>query len=491
MQDIKDAKVNKNKGIRTETLPVVDPPKRTTNGPILLQRAIPDGTLFVLSALIFLWDEIWLGRYCGYVAISAMMVSLPYIIVSLAFGLLFGTGALPLIRVRLRKDRRLQARRCMSSAFFMALTAGLILSAVCSVFIRPLGRLAGADAAILPYAEDFGRLIYLFLFLFEINVVSFFLIRAEGSMRTACAGRIASFLIHLGGTPFLLRTADLGVWSASLALLAGEVVSALIYIYHMLGPSDLMSFRGAARKRTRGYNLRIILHGMRPFLLCLALTVSLIVMNRLVLLYTGSEDGSRSVISMTVFGIVTCLLMVPYALCLCVSRAAGARIRGLNALYGQMVSKESHRAVCRIYGLTILFLVILLALITVWLYQLPLSIVQLFDCVDPGFNEMLNRFVHYSPLGLAASGISAGIAAYLNVEERGALTALLLLCRIVLPIPAFLILQYFYGASLLPFVFTAADALTALLSILFLIIVYPFGGSHPDSSEKQTAQDRK
>lgn len=471
------------KAARMGTIRTDEKPKPTTNGPSLLRRAIPDGVLLVLAALIFFWDEIWLGRYCGYIAVSAMIVSLPYILLSLAFGLLFGAGALPLIRARLKKNKRLQARRCMTSAFFMALTSGLVLSAVCSAFIRPLSRLAGADEAILPYAEDFGRLVYLFLFLFELNVVSFFLIRAEGSIRTACAGRITSFLIHLVGTPFLLKTGDLGVWSASLALLAGEIVSALIYVYHMLGPSDLMSFRGAARKRTRGYNFRIMLHGMRSFLLCLALSASLIVMNRIVLYYGagGSENGA--VIPMTAFGVITSLMLVPYALCLCISRAASARIRGIKALYDEPASKESRRAGRRIYVLTTLFLTILLALISLWLYQLPLSVVQLFDCVDPGFNETLGRFLQFGPIALAAAGFSTGIAAYLNAEEHGAYTALLILCRIVLPIPAFLILQYLYGTALLPLTFAAADVITAVLAIIFLIIVYPFGGNSPDSAE--------
>lgn len=467
--------------IRTE-----EKPTHGMNGPSLLARALPDGALFVLSALIFFCDEIWLGRYCGYIAVSAMIISLPYIILSLAFGLLFGAGALPLIRARLKKNKRLQARRCMTSAFFMALTTGLILSAVCSAFIRPLDRLAGADEAILPYAEDFGRLIYLFLFLFELNVVSFFLIRAEGSIRTACAGRIASFLIHLVGTPFLLRTADLGVWSASLALLAGEIVSALIYVYHMLGPSDLMSFRGAARKRTRGYNFRIILHGMRSFLLCLALSASLIVMNRIVLHYGAEGSGNGAVISMTAFGAVTSLLLVPYALCMCISRAASARIHGIKALYNETSSKESRRAGRRIYVLTTLFLMILLTLISLWLYQLPLSVVQLFDCVDPGFNEALGRFLQFGPIALAAMGLSTGMAAYLNAEEHGAYTALLILCRIALPIPAFLILHYFYGTDWLPLTFAATDVITVVLAIIFLIIVYPFGGNRPEPAESPT-----
>ena len=71
-------------------------------------------------------------------------------------GFTFGMGSGSLISSKLGERKEEDAQRIGSSAFYIAIILGLVITILSLIFINPLLRLLGASSNVLPYAKDYA-----------------------------------------------------------------------------------------------------------------------------------------------------------------------------------------------------------------------------------------------------------------------------------------------------------------------------------------------
>lgn len=128
----------------------------------ILSAALPMLVAQLLNLLYNIVDRIYIARIpdVGTVALGAVGLCFPIIVIITAFSNLFGTGGAPLFAISQGQGDAKKADQIMNTAFTMVCGAALLLMVIGMLFARPLLFLFGASADGIQYAYPY-LMIYL------------------------------------------------------------------------------------------------------------------------------------------------------------------------------------------------------------------------------------------------------------------------------------------------------------------------------------------
>jgi len=158
--------------------------------------ALPMTVEMAMVSLTFTWDTFWVGRL-GSAALAALTIStsIRWVISSMSNGL--GVGGLAVVARRIGEQDRDAANQATAQAVLLGFVTSLILGAAGLLIAKPLLRLMGADAEVLPLAMSFLRITFGGLFtlvlLYTINA----LLRGAGEAKWAMAVLILSNVVTI------------------------------------------------------------------------------------------------------------------------------------------------------------------------------------------------------------------------------------------------------------------------------------------------------
>lgn len=171
-----------------------------------------------------LYDAVWLGQLGPEAqAAAGLAQSVRYTMISVLMALSGGSGAV-VARFVGAQDKENADLAVMQAVFMMVVSSGT-LGAVGVVLVRPLMKLAGADAAVLPYAVRYARVLFAGLIAMELVPSIGFMLNAAGAPQVLLAMALWSGGTLLVAEPLLTRW--LGAAGAALALIGGNVVGML------------------------------------------------------------------------------------------------------------------------------------------------------------------------------------------------------------------------------------------------------------------------
>jgi len=154
---------------------------------LLLRFSAPAIVGMMAQALYNLIDRVFIGRAIGSDGIAAIAVAFPFMLIVLAFGMLIGFGATAQISIRLGERRKADAERILGNATVLLVVAALLITVVGLLLLDPILKVFGASGAVLPYAQDYLRIIILGTifqtFGFGLNAA----IRGEGTRASPCS----------------------------------------------------------------------------------------------------------------------------------------------------------------------------------------------------------------------------------------------------------------------------------------------------------------
>jgi putative MATE family efflux protein len=256
-------------------------------GKLLLEFSIPAIIAMIANALYNVVDSIFVGRGVGPLALTAVTIAFPIMIILMAFGMLIGIGATALISLKLGQQRRDEAEQILGTAFAMTIILGVGISAVVLVFLDPILRFLGATPDVFGYAKQFSTVILIgstFQFIsFGLNNI----IRAEGFPRISMATMLFSAGVNTILNPFFIFVLHWGVIGSAMATVSTQVMVSAFIIYHFtIGRSNLKLHRKYIKVEI-GLLGKITAIGLSPFLLQLAASVVLFIFNNNLLQYGG------------------------------------------------------------------------------------------------------------------------------------------------------------------------------------------------------------
>ena len=238
-------------------------------GRLLASLALPAITAQVINALYNIVDRMYIGRMPegGSLALAALGVAFPLIMIISAFAALVGMGGAPRAAIKMGEGNHEDAERILSNSFVMLVIISLTLTLLFLPTKRPLLMAFGATENTLPYADAYFS-IYLVGTLFvqiALGLNSF--ISAQGfattSMLTVLIGAVTNIVLD----PILIFGLDMGVRGAALATIFSQFLSAAWVLFFLFGKKTQLKIRPRYFKLERRILLPVVALGLSPFIM--------------------------------------------------------------------------------------------------------------------------------------------------------------------------------------------------------------------------------
>ncbi|MDD3148389.1 MAG: MATE family efflux transporter [Candidatus Riflebacteria bacterium] len=217
---------------------------------LLVKFSVPAMTGTIITSLYNIVDRIFLGHYVGELGIAATTISMPLMMIVMAFGMLIGFGTNSQISIRLGEKRQDEAEQLLGQGMFLFVSSSIIFTVLALLFIEPLLMLFGATEGVLPYAKTYLSIVILGTLSHQISFGANSFIRGEGNPRVAMATMLIGGILNVILDYIFIALCGWGMAGAAWATAIGYTVSATWVLHYYL------SGRSALRLRLKYFKIR-------------------------------------------------------------------------------------------------------------------------------------------------------------------------------------------------------------------------------------------
>lgn len=125
----------------------------------LLRFTFPSIIMLVFTSIYSVVDGFFVSNYVGKTPFAAVNFIMPLLMILGCVGFMFGTGGSALIAKTMGEGRREKAQEIFSMIVYVSIVSGIVLAVFGFVFLRPIGRLMGAQGQLLEDSVVYGRII--------------------------------------------------------------------------------------------------------------------------------------------------------------------------------------------------------------------------------------------------------------------------------------------------------------------------------------------
>ncbi len=203
---------------------------KTSLARLIVSLGIPTTISMLVTSIYNMADTYFVGGL-GESAQGAtgILFTLQAVIQAIAF--MLGQGAGTMVSKALADKNGDEASEYASTSFFTALAVGSVMLVLGFVFLTPMLLFLGSTDTILPYAVQYGACV---LASCPIVMMSFVLnnnLRFEGKAYYAMFGLVTGGILNIFGDFLLVVVFDLGILGAGLATALSQTISFLILLY--------------------------------------------------------------------------------------------------------------------------------------------------------------------------------------------------------------------------------------------------------------------
>ena len=423
-------------------------------GSLLLKFSVPAIIAMIAIALYNVVDSIFVGRGVGSLALTAVTIAFPIMIIMMAFGMLIGIGATALISIRLGQNRKEEAEQILGNAFAMILVLGVALPAVTLAFLDPILIYLGATPDVLGYARDFTIIIMLGtifqLISFGLNNV----IRAEGNPMISMGTMLFSAVMNTILNPIFIFTFDMGIRGSALATVLTQVLVSAYILYHFTKGKGNLKLRRRNIRLERPIIAQVSAIGLSPFLLQVAASFTSFLYNTELLLH----GGEMAVAAMGVISRTTMMILMP----IFGINQGSQPIIGYN--YGAKKYDRVKRALMLASAAATVICLIGFALTQIFSSQ----IISIFNN-DAQLISIGSRGLRIYLAMLAVLGVQIVITNYFQAVGKPKQAILLSLVRqVMFQVPLILILPRFFGLTGIWVAGPISDFAAAVVAVVML-----------------------
>lgn len=277
----------------------------TKNTKLFFSYVIPSVLAFALSGVYTIVDGFFIGQSLGDKGLAAITIGYPVSALVGAIGTGIGlSGAIrfTILNAQGEKERRQQ---CFAGTTYLMLLVSVLLTAVLFGFAKPILQVLGAREEILLLSVEYARIIALGA-LFQLQATGFVpFIRNMGGASFAMIAMILGFLTNIVLDYTLVWVMGLGMTGAALATIIGQAVTMLAAVIFFCVKKCGM--RALPLKELADLWKEVLKVALSPFGLTFSPTITMLFMNRFLLLY-GDEKA------VAVYGCIGYVISIIYLL---------------------------------------------------------------------------------------------------------------------------------------------------------------------------------
>ena len=436
-------------------------------GRLLFKKAAPT-VLIQLITVIYNTADTYFVAKIDTAASAAVGVVFSLMAVIQATGGSIGMGATSLISPMLGQKRVDDASTVGTSAALMSVIAGVLIGALGLIFLRPLVTLIGARDEVIPYAVDYARFILIAAPFMTSAFVLNNILRSEGQATYSMIAMTSGGILNLFIDPLLIFTCKMGIAGAALATMLSQITSFLIMAVIFLRDRSIVKLRPKYVGRKPSDYLHIVRMGVPTLFRQGMASLSSALLN-----IQAAPFGAAAVAAISIANKI-------YMLVRHIVLGVG---QGFQPIAGYCFGAKRYSRVKKVFwyatvSMTIIGLIIAAAIFLIreplmaWFRDDP-EVVRIgstmlwflcFTIPILGFSTYVNQL--YQSLGFAVG------ATILASCRQG-----------IFFVPLVFVLPYFFGLDGITATQAAADLLTCLVSIPFLIFFFKRYLSAPDAEE--------
>ena len=419
----------------------------------LLKYALPTILSNIFMNIYSIVDQLFVSNLLGTDALSAVSIAGPFLAIALAIGTMIATGGCALVSNQMGEGRNEAARQNFS--FFMLFSV-IISTAFCVlgiVFRTPILYAMGADDALYPLCEAYAVPVFLLIPFAMVSIVLQIFFVAAGKPGLGFGLSIAGGLTNIVLDYVLIAVIPLGVAGAAYATAAGYILQSVIgVIFFFANREGSLYF---VRPKFDGKALgKACSNGMSEMVGMLAVTVTMIAMNVILMDIVGSDGVAAAAIILS----AQTILSASYA----------GYVQGIAPVVSYHYGAGNDTELKKLYRVALKTIAVMSVLTFAASFPLAKPIAHLFADGSESVVAMAVRGIFIFAAAFLLMGFNLFASGFFTALNDGKTSAILSLFRtLIFLIVPLLILPKLWGVDGVWVSMPTAEVLSILLSIYY------------------------
>lgn len=421
----------------------------------LLRFTLPSITMMVFTSIYSVVDGLFVSNYVGKDPYTALNLIWPLIMGMGALGFMMGSGGSAIVAKTLGEGKSEDARRYFSMVVYVTIIGSLLLSAIGLIFIRPISIALGSTEELLPYSMLYGRILLISLTFFMLqNVFQSFFATAEkpklGLLIIVIAGVSNMILDYVFIVVF-----QWGLAGAAIATAVSQAIGGSIPLFYFLRHNNSLLRLVVTRFELRPL-WKACTNGSSELMTNLSSSLVNILYNLQLMKLTGQDGVAAFGTIMYVFFIFIAIY-IGYAM-------------GCAPLIGYHYGAGNHKELKNLLTKSLVLMGSLGVLLTIAAEVLAAPLSKLFVGYDPELYTLTCHAFRLYAFSFLVTGFNIYGSAFFTALNNGGISAAISFLRtLLLQVAMIYLLPIFFDLDGIWLAVTAAECLTLVITIIFLI----------------------
>jgi len=288
-------------------------------GSLLWMFALPSIISHIIASVYNIVDRVFLGQYVGALAIAGLAITMPVMNIIHAFGSLVGAGSAARMSIILGKKDYNWAEKILGNSLLLTFFFGFLFVTGGYLFMDKILTLFGASEDTISYAREYMDIVLPGMFMTTLTFNLTGLMRSSGYPQKSMWIMVSGAIVNIGLDALFIYVLDWGIAGAAWATTLSMTGTAIAAVIHFIQPKSFIRFRKHAWAPKLYIFRNILMIGMSPFLMNVAASAVVALLNRQLIRYGGDfAVGAYGIVNtfaslsvMLIFGV--CQGMQPIA----------------------------------------------------------------------------------------------------------------------------------------------------------------------------------
>lgn len=259
----------------------------------LIKFTFPSIITVIFMSFYTIVDGIFISRFIGTDAFSAINIIFPILSLSIAFGIMFGAGTATTISIELEQKKYNEARKNISFISLFTIFFGIIMALIIFLYLDKIICILGANENIYKYCYEYT---YPLIFFIPVSILQFLfesLFVATGKPHISFTATFIGGILNIILDYIFIVVLDIGVAGAAIATGIGSCIPVLFgFLYFLLNRKRALCFTKPQIDLNFLWN--VISNGSSEMITNLSISITTFLFNIILMHFLG-EDGVAAI----------------------------------------------------------------------------------------------------------------------------------------------------------------------------------------------------
>lgn len=421
----------------------------------LLRYALPSVIMMIFTSIYSVVDGLFVSNLVGSNALSSINIVMPMVIVVGAFGFMLGTGGGAVVAVKIGQGKPKTANEYFSMIITVIAAIGIVLSALCIVFIKPICRLLGASDILIDGCVTYGTILLIgsAAFMLQTTFQTFFVVAEKpnlGLLLTVLPGAANMALDYV--FVYVLRG---GIAGAAWATVIGYFIGAFVPLIYFLLPN-----KSLLRLTKFKFNMRVLLNsginGSSEMMSQISMSIITFLYNWQMLHLLG-EDGVAAITVIMYVNFIFVAAFIGYSM-------------GTAPIVGYNYGAGNHKELKGVFRKSMIIISVCSVAMTVSAVAASDFLTQIFLSSNPELMQLTSHGFKLYSLSFLIAGFNIYGSSFFTALCNGKLSALISFLRsLVLQGIMIIVLPKIFKLNGVWLAVVAAELLTIIVTIICFV----------------------